>query len=76
MLFGVASLLIYALISYLRVKKSVSEAMLLRENIYITENISMPFILGIIKPKIFIPFSLSEEETTYVTDHEKAHIKR
>ncbi len=73
---GVVALLIYALISYLKVKKSVAEAMKLQEKIYLVDKISTPFILGVINPKIYIPSSLSEEDVPYVIEHETAHIKR
>lgn len=73
---GVAVMLICSFISFLKVKKSVREAMHVQENIYLCDNISTPFILGIVKPKIYLPSSLYKEDVLYVIDHEKAHIKR
>ncbi len=73
---GIAAMLIYSLISYLKVKKSVNEAMYVKENIYLCDNISTPFILGLFKPKIYLPSTLYRDDVLYVVDHEKAHIKR
>ena len=47
----------------------------LKDNIYLCDNISTPFVLGIIRPKIFIPYGLTEQEQNYVITHEKSHIK-
>ena len=73
---GVAGMLIYALISYLRVKHKVRISAPLRENIYICDNIGTPFILGVFKPKIYLPSELPEREAEYVIAHEKSHLKR
>ncbi len=73
---GVVAMLIYAFISFLKVKKSIAPAVKLKENIYICDNIATPFILGIVRPKIYLPSSLYKEDVLYVIDHEKSHIKR
>lgn len=75
-LVGVVAMLFCSFISFLKVKKSVSEAMHVQDNIYLCDNISTPFILGIFKPKIYLPSSLYREDVLYVIDHENAHIKR
>ena len=73
---GMVALLIYTVISYARVRRKIGTAVLLRDNIYQSENVVSPFVLGIIKPKIYLPFNLSEENTQYVVSHEMAHIRR
>lgn len=73
---GVILLLLYAAISYFRLLHKVNTAVLFRENIYQSEHIASPFILGIIKPKIYIPFSLPEESLESVLAHEQAHLRR
>ncbi len=73
---GIAGMLIYALISYLRIKEKVRISAPLRENIYLCDTISAPFILGIIKPNIYLPSTLGEKEAEYVIAHETAHLKR
>ncbi|MBQ2847196.1 MAG: hypothetical protein IJE74_02960 [Clostridia bacterium] len=75
-LVGVAAILFYGLISYIKVKKSVSTAVLLKDNIWQSESVVSPFILGIFKPKIYIPFNMDEETRNYVIAHENAHLKR
>lgn len=73
---GVIAMLIYMLISYLKIAKNTRESYNLKENIYICDRISAPFVLGVFSPKIFIPSSINENDMMYVTAHEKAHIVR
>ncbi|MBR4295785.1 MAG: hypothetical protein IKT56_02975 [Clostridia bacterium] len=75
-LVGVISLLIYTIISYIRIRRKVGTAVLLRDNIYQSENVVSPFVLGLIKPKIFLPFHMNEKEMAHVVSHEQAHIRR
>jgi hypothetical protein len=69
-------LLIYMIMSYVGVKRKVGTAVLLRENIYQSENVVSPFVLGVIKPKIYLPFHMDEWDREHVVAHEKAHICR
>ncbi len=73
---GIVGMLIYAFISFLCIKHRVRFSAPLQENIYICDGISTPFILGLIKPRIYLPSLLSEKDSEYVIAHEKAHIKR
>ena len=73
---GIAAMLSYTLISYLRFRKKVREAAPLRENIYLCDGISTPFILGVIRPRIYLPSNVSEADAQHVIAHEMAHIKR
>lgn len=75
-LIGIFAIILYGVFSYLRLKKTVSTAVLLKENVWQSENVSSPFILGFIKPKIYVPFSLGGETAEYVVAHENAHIRR
>jgi len=75
-LFGIAVLLIYTLISYLRLKRKVGTAVKLRDNIYQSENVASPFVLGLIKPKIYLPFNINGQDMEHVIAHEQAHISR
>ena len=73
---GVAAVLIYALIVYVKLRRMVSDAVILRENIYQSEKVGTAFVLGIISPKIYIPYHLSLNELFMVVNHERAHIRR
>ncbi len=75
-LVGIAAMLIYTLASYLRIKGRVSEAVILKENIYLCDRIDSPFILGLINPKIYLPSSITQSDVDFVVAHEKAHLKR
>jgi len=73
---GVICLLIYSLVSYIRLKTKVSTAMLISDNVFESENIKSPFVLGIVKPKIYLPTHLLEDEHNYILMHEQIHIRR
>lgn len=75
-LVGILAMVIYTLVSYLKLKKSIGTAVLYRENIYQSENVASPFILGIFRPRIYLPFSISEQSAEHVIAHEKAHLRR
>lgn len=74
--FGILALLAYGVVSYLKVRGSVITAVRREEGIYQTENVKAPFVLGFVKPKIYLPFSMDEKNTVHVVAHEKAHIRR
>jgi len=73
---GTVIILLYGIISYIRVKRSVSTAVLLEGNIMQCETVKSPFILGIFKPKVYIPFNIDEATRNHVIAHENAHISR
>ena len=73
---GIVILLAHTAVSYLRLRRKVSTAVLLRENVYQTEHAVSPFALGAIKPKIYLPFHLREQDAEHVIAHEQAHIRR
>lgn len=75
-LIGTAALLIYTAVSFFRLKKGLRTAVLLRDNIFQSEKISSPFVFGIIKPKIYLPFGITERNAESVILHEQAHISR
>ncbi|MDD4075606.1 MAG: M56 family metallopeptidase, partial [Eubacteriales bacterium] len=75
-LVGVAVLLIYGVISFFILKRKMSESAHSEANIYEAENMKSPFVLGIFKPRIYLPVGLSEQEKTYVILHEQTHINR
>lgn len=73
---GITAMLLYAVISYIRILKRVRESIKEKENIYICDRINTPFILGVIKPRIYLPSCITEQDKEYVLSHENAHLKR
>lgn len=73
---GVLALLAYALISYLKLKRSVAVAAPLGDKIMVCDEVKSPFILGILRPLVYVPSSMSGEILENVIRHEKAHLKR
>lgn len=75
-LIGLAAMLAYALVSYLRLRRRVSASIPLRENIYVCDEVPSPFILGIVHPRIYLPSVLDEAQRGSVLSHERAHFAR
>ena len=75
-LIGLGAMLLYALVSYLRLRRRVSVSLCVRENIYLCDAISSPFILGVVKPRIYLPSTLDEVQQQNVLSHERAHLTR
>lgn len=73
---GCIVLLVRNLFLIWRTKQTVLMAIRRKDNIYESECISAPFVLGIVRPKIYIPFNLSEQEREYILKHEQYHIRR
>lgn len=75
-LIGLGAMLLYMLVSYLRLRRRVSVSLPIQENIYLCDAISSPFILGIVKPRIYLPSGLDEVQRQNVLAHERAHLAR
>lgn len=73
---GIIALLVYGIVSFIKLKLHLKTATLLRDNIYESEYVKTPFVLGIIKPKIYLPYNLKGDSAEYIIRHERAHIER
>lgn len=75
-LLGFAVMLLYAACSYLELRRRVRRSTPLRGNIRLCADIDTPFILGLIRPLIYLPAGMDERQTVHVLAHEEAHLKR
>lgn len=73
---GVLGMFAYTVVTYILLKRRVSVSIRTEQNIYECDDISGPFILGIVRPKIYYPSGMTRKEKEYVLKHEKAHLKR
>ena len=73
---GAAVMAGYGVVSLLRLRRRLIGAVWYEENVYITHRVPTPFVLGLVRPRIFLPASLTEEERPYILLHERYHIKR
>ena len=73
---GVIVMLFYAVFCYFHLKNRLKTAVLFRDNLYQSEAVTSPFVLGLIRPRIYLPFTLAEKDLDAVVAHEKAHIAR
>ena len=75
-IFGMIALALYTAISYWRLRRKVDTAVRYKDNIFQSENVSFPFVLGIIKPRIYLPFKMNGQYLEHVVAHEQAHVCR
>ena len=73
---GILLLVAYTVISYWRLRRKVDTAVRYKDNIFQSENVKSPFVLGIIKPRIYLPFNMNGQDLEHVVAHEQAHIHR
>ncbi len=75
---GMVALLVYMVISYLRLERNIGTAVLYKntDNVYQSENVGSPFVLGVLRPRIYLPFNMDEGDMDHVIAHECAHISR
>lgn len=71
-----AGMLGYGILSYLVLLRRLSEAVRYRRNVYLADHIQMPFVLGIFRPRIYLPSALESSERRYILAHERCHIHR
>ncbi len=75
-LLGMVLMAGYTAVSYLLLRRRVGTAVRLRKNIYQSERISSPFVLGMFRPRIYLPYGMPEQDLAHVIAHEQAHIRR
>ena len=73
---GIGVLAAYSVVSLLRLRQRLVGAVPLRENIYLADYIESPFVMGVLRPKIYLPSSMSTQEQAYIILHEQHHIRR
>lgn len=73
---GTVGLLVYSLVSTLRLRRRVSTAVLSEPGVRRSENVETPFVMGLFHPVIYLPFTMREEDIPCVLAHERAHIAR
>ena len=73
---GLAGMALYTLVSYRRLSRRVKGAVRIDGNLYQGAAIPTPFVLGVLRPRIYLPNTLSREDMPYVIAHERAHIRR
>lgn len=73
---GVAVMLTYLLASYLRIYRQVRTAVRLEDNVYRCDRWGTPFVLGVFRPRIYVPVGVDEADLPQVLAHERCHIRR
>lgn len=72
---GMAFMVVFSIFSYLRLTRQLRPAVRVGENVWQSDAISSPFILGFFRPRIYLPVGLTIEEREYVLAHERTHLE-
>lgn len=72
---GVFGAAVYFLLQYIKIRKRVATAIWERDRIWWCEGIDSPFVMGVIAPKIYMPYGMSEDAFQYILQHEQMHIR-
>lgn len=75
-LVGVLALLTYSAVRYLRLLRKLHTAILVRDNIFQSEAVDAPVVVGVVNPRIYLPFNVKQLDMNYIIAHEQAHIRR
>lgn len=73
---GVVGMTLYAVCSYLRLRRRVATAVRLEDNVFQSEFVTSPFVFGFVRPRVYLPYSMDEADQIYVVAHERCHIRR
>lgn len=73
---GIAAMLLHSMISYGKIRRKLKIIVPLRDNVYIADDIQSPFVIGFLRPRIYLPCGLGEKEQAYIILHEQHHVKR
>lgn len=73
---GIIALLVYSLVSVILLKRQLKNAQLIEQNIFEAKDLKTPFVLGLVRPKIYLPVGLNANARSYILLHEQTHIRR
>jgi hypothetical protein len=73
---GACTMALYGAVSYVRLKLKVRPSLQVEKRVFVCDGIGYPFLLGVLRPKVYLPSDLEEPHLSYVLAHEKAHVKR
>lgn len=73
---GCLLLAAYMLLAQLRLQRRLRTATLVRDNLFETDRISTPFVMGLLRPRIYVPLGISEDHLRLILQHERTHIRR
>ena len=75
-LMGVLLFTVYFLMSYWYFLRTLDTAVFLQEKTYQSDRIQVAVVVGLWRPKIYIPFRIESDSIAYILAHEQTHIRR
>ena len=75
-LLGMAAMVVYSVISYWKLRRKMAVRIRLEEGVFICDDIGSPFVMGIVRPTVYLPSGIDPKERSYILAHERHHIRR
>ena len=73
---GILALILHSVLSIVRIRKQTRISVPLRKGVYLADDVASPFVMGLLRPTIYLPGSLDSSERKYIIAHERHHIRR
>lgn len=73
---GTAVMILYSAVQYIRLRVKLIGAMVYRGNVYLADYIDSPFVMGVLRPRIYLPSTVPMKERKFIIAHERHHIRR
>ena len=73
---GASMMALYSVVQYFALRRRLAEAAPLQGEIYLADRISSPFVMGVFRPRIYLPSSTPMAERRFIVAHERHHIRR
>ncbi len=73
---GCFGMLLYGIVRYLRFRHRLTGAVPMEERVYLIDHVDTAFVAGLLRPRIYVPSSLTQQEIPYILQHEKCHLRR
>ena len=73
---GIAVMLIRAIVQTVKLRRRLVGAVPMGKGVFLADHIDSPFVMGLIRPNVYLPSALRESEREYILLHERHHIRR
>ena len=73
---GASVMAVYSIAQFFALRHRLAESVPVQENVYLADRISTPFVMGVIRPRVYLPSGTPREAETYILAHEEHHIRR
>ena len=73
---GMVVMAVISIVNYVRLRRDLRFAVRMEGNVWQCETVRSPFLVGLINPRIYLPYGLDNQTQEYILAHERYHLKR